>query len=73
MQPFEFIYSEYDYPEDLAQIMEYLIENGAVYATPKEIEKLYRQYSSEEWCAGWMSVAEYILPSFAQWLSKQDI
>ena len=58
----------YGYPEDMQKILNYLNENGTVYVSGEAIEKLYRQFSDDMYCAGWMGVSEERIEEFANWL-----
>jgi hypothetical protein len=63
----------FEFSEDMQKIVRYLCENGTVYITEKTIEKLYRVFSEEEYCAGWMRVDEKRLDEFADWLDGKEI
>ena len=64
---------DFDYPDDMEVIMGYLATHGMLNADAKEVEKLYREYSEDSWCAGWMNVDENILENFADWLEEKNI
>jgi hypothetical protein len=63
----------FEFPEDMKEIMRYLHANGKVYTDEKTIEKLYGDFSEEEYCAYWMSVNETRLDEFADWLDNKEI
>ena len=63
----------YDRPEDMAKILEYLAENGTLQVSGTSVERFYREFSHECYCAGWMSVREETLAEFADWLAEIDI
>lgn len=63
----------YDYPEDMAAILSYLTQNGTLLCTEETVERLYRDFSDEKYCAGWMGVDEELLEEFANWLDEIDI
>ena len=63
----------FEFPEDMKEIMRYLHANGNVYVNEKTIEKLYGDFSEEEYCAGWMCVDEKRLDEFANWLDGKEI
>ena len=65
--------SEYDYPEEMEKILDYLNKWGNLQISGKEVERLYREYSEEVWSAGWIEVHDHILPDFAEWLSEVEI
>lgn len=62
-------FSSFDYPEDMIQILGYLAMHGELHVSAERVEELYREFS-EESAAGWLTVNEYELASFANWLSK---
>ena len=61
------------YWDEMEQILNYLNNNGQLNITPQRVEKLYEKYSDDVWCAGWMSVSNEILESFANWLSEIEV
>mgnify|MGYP003291714302 CR=1 FL=1 len=63
----------YDYPEDMAKILNYLNANGKLFVSGITIEKLYREFSSDAYCAGWMGVSEEHIEEFARWLEEYDL
>lgn len=65
--------SKFDYPEEMEKILDYLNKWGNLNISAKEVEELYREYSEEVWCAGWIEVHDHILPSFADWLSEVEV
>lgn len=65
--------SEYDYPEEMEKILDYLNKWGNLNISAKEVEGLYREYSEEVWCEGWIEVHDHILPDFAEWLSEVEV
>lgn len=73
MKAFEFNESIFDYPDEMEKILNYLNDNGKLNISPKRVEELYRAYSDDVWCAGWMSVSYEILVSFAEWLSEIEV
>ena len=73
MKAFEFNESIFDYPDEMEKILNYLNDNGKLNISPKRVEELYRAYSDDIWCAGWMSVSHEILVSFAEWLSEIEV
>lgn len=56
----------------MATIMTYLNNNGRVLVGDKIIEKLYKEFSEEKFCAGWMTVTDEILSDFEIWLDNYD-
>ena len=65
-------YEQYEFPDDMKKIMGYLQEHGTVLVSTSTIEKFYRKYSEEEFCAQWMVVDENILEHFSDWLYEFD-
>ena len=63
----------YDYPEDMKLILDYLNSHGQVLVNGYTIEKLYREFSDDQYCAGWMSVDDQMLEEFERWLAKYDM
>ena len=63
---------EFDYPDDMEKILDYLHSHGELHISPKEVERAYREYSDDVWCAGWISVNDNTLWEFANWLSERD-
>lgn len=74
MKVFERNCTDFDYPNDMAVIMDHLTQNGRVNVSAKTIETLYRRYSDECWCGGWMDVdTTGVLNGFTSWLEEIDI
>lgn len=63
---------DYAYPEDMKLIIDYLKKNGEILVSMSTIENLYYDFSSEKYCASWMSVNEQMLEEFADWLNDYD-
>lgn len=63
---------DYDYPEDMELILNYLNAHGEILVGELGIERLYYEFSSEKYCAGWMSINEQILAEFEDWLEHYD-
>ena len=63
---------DFDYPEDMKLILDYLNEHGEILVGELDIENLYREFSSEEYEAGWISVDEQVLEKFENWLEYYD-
>ena len=63
---------DFDYPEDMKLILDYLNEHGEILVGELAIESLYREFSSEKYEAGWMSVDEQMLEEFEDWLENFD-
>lgn len=75
MKVFEkIVVDQFDYPEDMEKILAYLSSVGDIKVCPKQIEKLYRDFSDMDG-AGWLSIneEEYTLEMFANWLEDQEI
>ena len=63
---------DFDYPDEMNRILNYLNEHGTVFVKPLTIEKLYYEFS-EGYSARWMSVDENALEEFSNWLNEYDI
>lgn len=63
----------FDYPEQMEKILDYLNANGVLACSEKTVERMYREFSDEKYCAGWMSVDEELLEEFADWLADQEV
>lgn len=62
-----------DYPEDIAFIRtEVESKYGKLDCSDRKLEDLWRDYSDECWCAGFMSPDEAIVESFVDWLDEQE-
>lgn len=66
----------YQYPEDMKLILDYLNSHGEVKVPGKKIEELWADFSDKEYCAGWLGVDtlsdnERLLSEFAEWLDKK--
>jgi len=73
MKAFEFRKcGKFDYPDDMELILNYLNERGKLNVSENRVESLYRKFSTNCYCAGWMGVND-VLEEFAEWLSDCDI
>lgn len=63
---------DYDYPEEMKLILDYLNEHGEILVDELTIEYLYRDFSREKYYAGWMCVDEQMLEEFEDWLEHYD-
>lgn len=66
-------YSNFTYPDEMAQILGYLNEHGKIFVKPSTIESLYYDFSDERYCASWMCVNEEMLREFEEWVTEVDI
>lgn len=65
---------DYEYPEEMEKILNYLQEHGKFNVSGKTIESLYYDFSDERYDAIWMVVsADWILEKFADYLSDIEI
>lgn len=64
---------DFVHPEDMAQILKHLNENGVVLVSASTIEDLYFEFSEDKYCAGWISVTDERLEEFSDWLDDLDI
>ena len=65
--------SEFEFPEDMEKILNYLNTNGKLMVDERRVESLYEGYSEDRWCAGWIAVNEDRLEEFAEWLSNIEV
>ena len=65
--------NNYEFPEDMERILDYLNANGQLNIKPQRVEELYEAYSEDVWCAGWIIVTDERLESFAEWLSEIEV
>lgn len=63
---------DFDYPDDMKRILDYLNEHGTLLVKPLTIEKLYYEFSRDH-CACWLYVDDDVLEEFADWLDELDI
>ena len=63
----------FDYPDEMAKILEYLEAHGTLHDSARTVQSLYRDYSCERWSAGWIGVNDEILEEFADYLAEIDI
>lgn len=61
------------FPDDMKRIIDYLSQNGDVFVADKVIEKMYKQFSAEVYCAGWMELTDEMLKEFEIWLNDREI
>lgn len=64
---------EYEYPEDMKRILDYLNDHGDILVDGRVIEELYRDFSDYCYCAGWMCVDNHILEEFEEWLNNREV
>ena len=65
--------NDFEYPEEMAKILNHLNANGKLLVSAKTVENLYRDFSDELYCAGWMGINQKLLEEFADWLEKIDL
>lgn len=65
--------AEFEFPEDMKLILDYLKAHGKILVKDSTIENLYFVFSDVMYCAGWMRVDDDILEEFANWLDGYDI
>ena len=73
--------ADFQHPEDMKAIMDYLNAHGRVKCTSSRIEDLYYDFSDEEYFAGWMDIVsssgqigelgQNLLKEFERWLDRQ--
>lgn len=66
----------FTYPAEMECILAYLSERGKINVSASTVESLYRVFSDERYCTGWMSVIgwynEHVLAEFEEWLTHVD-
>ena len=62
----------YVYPDEMEKILSYLNQYGTILVNGQTIEKLYREFSNERYCASWMRVDDDILEQFTDWLEEKE-
>ena len=65
--------SNFVYPDEMIEILDYLNKHGKILVKPSIIESLYFRFSDEQYCASQMIVNEHILEDFEKWLNEVDI
>jgi len=60
-----------DVSKDVARFREEISELSEL--TDSEIEELYREWSSENHCAGWLSVTDRAVRVFRNWVTKSPM
>ena len=63
---------DFDYPDDMKRILDYLNEHGTPLVKPLTVEKLYHDFSKDRY-AVWLYVDDDVLEEFANWLDELDI
>lgn len=64
---------DFDYPDEMKRILDYLNEHGTILVKPLTVEKLYYEFSEDRYWARWMRVDNSILEEFSNWLDNYDI
>ena len=64
---------DFDYPDDMKRILDYLNEHGTLLVKSLTVEKLYYEFSEDQYCASWMCVNDDVLEEFANWLDEKNI
>lgn len=65
--------SNYEYPQDMAKILNYLNGCGKILVKGSTIENLYSEFCDEQYSAGWISVDVRILREFEEWLNNYEL
>ena len=63
---------DFDYPNDMKMILDYLNEHGEILVGELRIENLYYEFSNKKYEAGWLKVDEQMLEEFEDWLEHYD-
>lgn len=66
------IYFDFDYPDDMKMILDYLNERGEILVGELGIQSLYYEFSNEKYEASWLKVNEQFLEEFEDWLEHYD-
>ena len=69
----EYSFKEEWYEEELEKIWVYINRKGTPHFKKDFLAYLWREYSDECWCAGFISVDEDRLKEFVDWLAKYEI
>ena len=64
---------DFDYPDEMKRILDYLNEHGTVLVKPLTVEKLYYEFSEDRYRARWLRVDDNVLEEFSNWLDNYDI
>ncbi len=64
---------DFDYPDEMKRILDYLNEHGTILVKPLIVEKLYYEFSEDRYWARWLRVNDNILEGFSNWLDEYDI
>lgn len=62
----------FDYPEEMQKILDYLKAHGDLKVSASTVERLYREFSSE-YSAGWLIANDEYLTEFAEWLDEYEL
>lgn len=73
MKVYERNENKFQYPEDMAKILNYLNGRGKILVKESKIEDLYHEFSDKKYCAGWMSVDMKLLQKFEEWLREYEL
>ena len=63
---------DFDYPDEMERILDYLNEHGTVLVKPLTIEKLNYEFSEDRYCAKWMCVNDDVLEELSNRLGEYD-
>ena len=64
---------DFDYPDEMKRILDYLNEHGTILVKPLTVEKLYYEFSEDRYCARLLRVDDNLLEEFSNWLDNYDI
>lgn len=62
---------EFNHPNDMKKIIEYLETVGTIHCTHKKLESLWYDFS-ETYSAGWLNPDDELLSDFATWLDDYE-
>lgn len=61
-----------EYPEDSNQIWTEMSHYGTPLFTRDKLEELWREFSEEEYCAGYLCYSEDYVIQFIYWLKEKE-
>lgn len=68
-----FKFYDFEYPDDMWKIINYLKQHGEINVKYTRLEELYKDFSSDVYCAQWMMVSDETLCGFAEYLADIEI
>lgn len=65
-------FAPFAYPDEMAKILKYLSERGALCVNAAAIEEMYEEFSDTR-CAQWLCTDDETLAEFAEWLENKEV